>query len=223
MKDEYRRIRKIVDDYLRLVRRLLTGEGTVPKYVLQRLKLKGKKIEGLLPRMVRHGAARFPDGDAAAAEKNMREQVEAARIRVNLAIDSLRTRTLQTAQSAMAGAAGAALFVLAALALRRRREEFASDWSRTAQTEMHNAADSGSAAALYAYPDGDLTRVYKLCRADACTRCTEAYQNPDGTPKIFTIGELRANGTNVGRKPSEWKPVIGCMHPYCKCTLHLAP
>lgn len=223
MKQEYTKFKKIIDDYFRLVRRLMTGQGTVPEHVLRRLKLEGRKLEGLIPKMAQYGASRFSGGDPKQTAINLKQQIEAAQIRVDLALDTLQTKTLQTVQDTLATSAGigagAALGMLIAQAIRNRRQELRNDWTRTAKTQMHNAADSGASAAVSAYPNGDATLVYKSCQPDACDRCVAAYQNPDGTPKIFTIGELRANGSNAGRNIADWKPVIGCMHPHCKCSL----
>lgn len=229
MNAEYKRIKKIIDDYFRLVRKLMTGEGTVPEHVLKRLKLQGKRIQGLIPRAAKYGASLFPGGSQKTVERDLKAQIGAAQTRVDLAIDHLKTKTLQDAQSALqnalvaaaGAAAGAGVFALVAGALRRRRQETASDWSRTAKTEMHNAKEAGASSSIMAYPDGDQTLVYKVCQSTACSRCVEAYQNPDGSPRIFTIGELRRNGTNAGRKPGEWLPVLGCMHPHCQCTLQV--
>lgn len=228
MKNQYNRIQKIVQEYFALVRKLMTGQGRVSERVLKKLKLDGKKIQGLIPRMARYGASLFPDGDAKKMAADLKRRVEAAQVRTDLALNNLQNKMLQAAQSAlqnaaMAGAAmlGAAAFADAARALRDRRRDFSSDWTRTAKTEMHNAKEDGAGTALFAYPDGDNTRVWKRCQPTACVRCRAAYQNPDGTPRIFTIGELRQNGTNAGRKPAEWLPVIGCMHPFCQCTLEL--
>ena len=56
----------------------------------------------------------------------------------------------------------------------------------------------------------------------ACKHCIKAYLTGgiDSEPKIFKLSELRANGTNIGKKPEAWLPVIGGMHPHCRCTLN---
>lgn len=227
VKDEYRKIKRIIDDYFQLIKKLMTGEGTVPDYVLHRLRMQGLKVKGLIPRIARYGASLFPDGDAKVRARELKKQIELAQLQAGLALDHVKTKMLETSRDALAGAAAAAagvvLFTMIAQRLRERRREFESDWSRTAKTGMHDAKQQGSAAALVSYPNGEDTRVYKLCQPDACERCVKAYQNPDGTPKIFTVGELRRNGSNAGRKADQWLPVIGCMHPHCQCTLHLAP
>ena len=42
-------------------------------------------------------------------------------------------------------------------------------------------------------------------------------------PKVFRLDELKANGTNVGRKAAEYQPVVGPLHPWCRCTLERVP
>ena len=39
-------------------------------------------------------------------------------------------------------------------------------------------------------------------------------------PIIFKLSELKANGTNVGRKVADYLPVVGSLHPRCRCTLN---
>ena len=52
-----------------------------------------------------------------------------------------------------------------------------------------------------------------------CSACRKAYLNSDGTPKIFKLSELEANGTNIGKKQKDWLPTLGMMHPSCRCLL----
>ena len=52
-----------------------------------------------------------------------------------------------------------------------------------------------------------------------CPHCRKLYLNTDGTPKLFKLSELEANGTNIGLKPSEWKATISQAHPRCRCLL----
>jgi hypothetical protein len=52
--------------------------------------------------------------------------------------------------------------------------------------------------------------------------CRKLHTNPDGSPKIYTMAELEANGTNVGKPKSQWKAVIGGTHPNCRCALKQA-
>lgn len=68
----------------------------------------------------------------------------------------------------------------------------------------------------------DQIRVYKIVKNDGklCSWCSSFYQDTNGNPKIYTLAELAANGTNDGEPKSNWKPVIGSTHPRCRCQLH---
>lgn len=63
--------------------------------------------------------------------------------------------------------------------------------------------------------------VYKVPILDEklCSACRKAYLNSDGTPKLFKLSELAANGTNIGRKYKSWLPVVSQMHLHCRCLL----
>jgi hypothetical protein len=100
--------------------------------------------------------------------------------------------------------------------------DYARDWRRLAMTELHNAQEQGYARVVES-ETGKQSRVAKLVNPDACRACFDAYTEKDGKPKIFTLEELQSNGTNIGRKGSEWLPVIGPMHPHCDCRLVRVP
>ena len=99
------------------------------------------------------------------------------------------------------------------------------DWTRIASTEMHNAFTEGRAHSIQAAHKGEDPVVFKRPRPDACPKCKQHYLEADGvTPKVFALSELVANGTtNEGRKLSQWRPTLGCLHPFCQCPLHELP
>lgn len=108
------------------------------------------------------------------------------------------------------------------------------DWIRTAHTEMHNAVEEAKAIVLAHRSHDRDPRVFKRPRANACVFCVLLYLKPDKvTPRVFKLSELLANGTNVGRRAkrpiltgksrTEWKAVIGAMHPFCGCQLQVLP
>ena len=70
-------------------------------------------------------------------------------------------------------------------------------------------------------PEGKDTIVYKRVVNDKhlCNYCFKSYMNPDGTPKMYKLKELQANGSNDGKPKSQWKPVVGTHHPRCRCQL----
>ncbi len=94
------------------------------------------------------------------------------------------------------------------------------DWERKlgriVETEMHNAYEEGRATEIER-DDGHEVIVYKDVYAGACKHCIQHYlTNGIGSEPIkFKMSELRANGTNIGRKAADWKAVLGAMHPYC--------
>lgn len=99
------------------------------------------------------------------------------------------------------------------------------DWSRNfgriVEFTSHQAFDEGRAA-LYERQGGEDVKVYKSVYDGACQHCIKAYltRGIGSEPIIFELSQLRANGTNVGKKVADWLPVIGSMHPHCRCTLH---
>jgi hypothetical protein len=65
--------------------------------------------------------------------------------------------------------------------------------------------------------------VYKTVISDArlCQWCRRFYTNADGTPKLYKLSELQANGSNFGKKKRDWLPTVGPTHPRCRCQLHV--
>lgn len=65
-------------------------------------------------------------------------------------------------------------------------------------------------------------RVYKRVKNDGrlCAWCNKFYTNKDGSPKVYRLTDLLANGSNDGLPKSAWKPVVGSTHPRCRCELH---
>lgn len=52
--------------------------------------------------------------------------------------------------------------------------------------------------------------------------CKRLHTHEDGTPRIYKLSELIANGSNDGKPRSAWRAVIGGTHPNCRCTLRPA-
>lgn len=92
-------------------------------------------------------------------------------------------------------------------------EGWSRDWMRVAVTEKNWAMQQGIAD-HYKKTYGD-PLVFKRTMPDACKHCKRLYDGPDGAPRIFRLSTLQANGTNVGVKAPDWKPVIGSTHPWC--------
>lgn len=106
--------------------------------------------------------------------------------------------------------------------LGHRTEDWARDLERIAATELKNAHLEGVASYLEE-EEGDQVLVAKLPNPGACESCREAYTTDGVTPRVFTLQALRANGSNVGRKARERKPVVESHHPHCDCELVQVP
>jgi hypothetical protein len=118
------------------------------------------------------------------------------------------------------------------IAKRQTVKEFAShvgeltkDWSRDldriADFVLHEAYDNGRALAIKKQ-HGKEALVYKRVHEEACKSCNSLYLKR-GVPRIFTVNQLLANGTNIGRKQKDWKPVVGPTHPWCRCDVEYIP
>jgi hypothetical protein len=114
--------------------------------------------------------------------------------------------------------------------IRKAVGELRRDWLRVAHTELHNASEEAKAIAAANRDPGRDPRVFKRPRADACAFCRLLFLKPDGvTPRVFRLSALLANGSNVGRRAgrparsgkgrTEWKAVLGAVHPFCGCEL----
>lgn len=98
--------------------------------------------------------------------------------------------------------------------------ELTSQWNRDmgrmADYVMHEAFNEGRVAQI----DKGTGKVYFDVYPGACKHCTRLYLKGGigSEPKVFTTAQLRANGSNAGRKQAEWKATIGPIHPWCRCT-----
>ena len=111
--------------------------------------------------------------------------------------------------------------------LREQSGDWKRDWHRVAQTEMWDAKLQGEAEAIVngesplSDDKGD-TMVYKRPAPDACAKCKQLYLENDGvTPRVFKMSHLLSNGTNNGKKQSDWVPTLGVIHPNCTCSLNI--
>jgi hypothetical protein len=126
----------------------------------------------------------------------------------------------QTAESIAARETPGAL----ASRLGHESEDWARDWSRIAHTEMKDAQSHGYAESLKKdFGPATGIRVARLPNADACPKCRELYLVRNAKPRIFTLAELEANGTNKGRKQKEWLATLGPIHPWCACETVFVP
>jgi hypothetical protein len=101
-------------------------------------------------------------------------------------------------------------------------EDWSRDWDRVAVTEVQNSMEAGTADSIEA-DFGPEEMVSKIPAPDACPHCNRLHLGPDGHPYIFKLSELRANGTNVGKKVADWQAVVGTIHPNCACMMVRVP
>jgi hypothetical protein len=68
------------------------------------------------------------------------------------------------------------------------------------------------------------TKVWKEVINDnrLSPECRRLHTNPDGSPRIYNLSELVANGSNIGKPKSAWKAVVSGTHPGCRCVLRPA-
>lgn len=97
-----------------------------------------------------------------------------------------------------------------------RSEYYAHNWQRIAQTELQGAHNEGRViASVEAYGEG--ARVARIPESGACDQCQSLLTDEDGSPRVWRVDELQANGVNVGRGRSEWQATIFPIHPNCRC------
>ncbi len=113
--------------------------------------------------------------------------------------------------------------------LRKIANDTSQDWDMVIRTELVNAQQEGMANAIlegespYSNKKGE-TMVFKRPNPDACKHCKKHYLEKDQViPKLFTLDQLIANGTNYGKKVQDWKPTLSVMHPHCQCQLQVMP
>ncbi len=105
--------------------------------------------------------------------------------------------------------------------LGRKTGDWSRNFNRIVEYVSHQAFDEGRAA-MIEDKYGDDTLVYKSVYPGACKYCIQAYLTGGigSIPILFKLSKLKANGSNIGRKVSEYKPVIGNHHNFCRCTIH---
>ncbi len=102
-------------------------------------------------------------------------------------------------------------------------QETSRDWKRISTTELSNSISLGGVDRVLSSNEGKDSNdiyVYKLIVEDnkTCAYCRKFFQDSDGTPALYSLSALMANGTNVGRKQAEWLPTCTPIHPNCRET-----
>lgn len=102
--------------------------------------------------------------------------------------------------------------------------DWARDFDRISDFTMHCALEQGVSAAIVRR-SGSNALVYKDVYDGACEHCVRLYltKGVGSQPKLFKLNDLILNGSNIGRKVKQWKPILGSTHPFCRCTLTQLP
>jgi hypothetical protein len=102
-------------------------------------------------------------------------------------------------------------------------ETWKHDWGRIVETEGNNVFQNGKA--LKMLEEDSEVMVVKVVYPLACRHCIKAYlTNGIGSkPRVFKLVDLIKNGDNIDRKVADWKPVVGSIHPWCRCDLKKIP
>lgn len=92
------------------------------------------------------------------------------------------------------------------------------DWARVVRTELQRAYNEGVTTRLLSQPQSTGMQVYRIPSHAACPLCRRLYLMPDGSPRLYALGDLVVNGTNAGRLVREALPTAGPSHPNCLCS-----
>ena len=107
--------------------------------------------------------------------------------------------------------------------LRQMSEDWARDWGRIASTESQFAHEHGKLVATMER-HGREVMMAKVPEPSACDDCKRLYLGPDGLPIVMPASWWEGNGvSNVGLKRADWRPVLGAVHPWCRCRLVRVP
>lgn len=107
--------------------------------------------------------------------------------------------------------------------LGKETQQWDRNMGRMAHYVLHDAFNQGRVSNIER--KGGESKIYFDVFEGSCKYCIQLYLTggAGSEPKAFTIDELRANGSNVGRKAIEWKATIGPVHPNCRCTANEVP
>jgi hypothetical protein len=108
-------------------------------------------------------------------------------------------------------------------ALRDATNDAAMNWDRIVATEMSNAVSLGSVDRVVSEnrdTPSDEVYVYRIVKNDAalCKECRRFYLDSDGTPKLYRLSTLLNNGSNFGKRRTDWSPVAVATHPNERCS-----
>jgi hypothetical protein len=106
-----------------------------------------------------------------------------------------------------------------------RTGDWSRDFERIVAYNSHLAFEQGKAAMIQRDSGEDDPTVYKTVFDGACNHCISLYLTSGigSQPRLFKLSELRANGTNIGRKTVDWLGTLGPIHPFCRCLVNYLP
>lgn len=185
---------------------------------------------------------------------SVKEAQRTAGLHIKTFLSTLEKDLLEQASNANAGLVSQATTlatiqdkVSLALLEKKTWQELAANLSKTfdldvgrfeslARTELHAAKQKGVTQAIankvdiFSHSDGVDSNVSVVTHTGRCEDCAALYENADGSPKVFKLSELLANGSNadkshkrVGSLHGHWKPVVPPTHPKCWCELKYIP
>lgn len=103
--------------------------------------------------------------------------------------------------------------------IRDKTKDLAKDWDRVVTTELAQATNMGALDAIIENNKGKDPKeiyVYKTGPHDnvTCKWCSKFWFLADNrTPKVYTLTELMAGGSNMGKKVAQWQATIDLTHP----------
>lgn len=99
--------------------------------------------------------------------------------------------------------------------LGHKTSDWGRDLGRIAATEMQNVYEEGRAASIED-KEGKDAEVYKNVYPQACRFCIKFFTTSGigSQPVVFKLSDLRAMGSNIGKKQAQWTPTLQPTHPW---------
>ena len=102
--------------------------------------------------------------------------------------------------------------------LRTTTQDYYKNFERIVKTELSRSSNLGAVDAILLNNKNIDQEIYVYMSGSThrrCKKCAELYYFPDGTPRVFKLSTLLANGTNYNKKQAMWQAVVPPMHPAC--------
>lgn len=250
-RDKYRRVKVILDRYLKILSRTAKG-GKIDPYIARKLKIP-KDLQPMLDRAYKKGYMEVKYNNLNISPERAEELTkeikpsnnpiyklsqESVQDGLDYQLDKFRAKVSSTMVDYFKKDYAVIDEVFKddrprdswlASELRKITGDTKQDWDMVVKTELINHKNEGITQAIidgtspYSN-DGLETLVFKRPSPGACKHCTRLYLEKDlRTPKLFKLADLISNGTNYGKKTAEWLPVVGVTHPHCQCMIEIMP